>query len=106
MMPDWPRTVREWKGGNPAAFDGKQRQAMDDVSTQLYELSKSIRLISENRQPGQGGTSPIVPVNPSGDAVTDGDRATSPSPTVAARGPSTPPPASSSSTTPPPTPTS
>lgn len=52
--------VREWKGGNTAAFEGQQRQAVEEVSKQLYELTAAIKLLSENRIPAEGGTQLVV----------------------------------------------
>lgn len=45
--------MREWRGGNSAAFNKDQRHAADAISTQLYELTAATRLLSGNLKPSQ-----------------------------------------------------
>jgi hypothetical protein len=61
--------VREWRGGNSAAFQGPQRHAQDAVSTQLYELSRAVRLLSGNQLPRSAGAVIIGE-----DIIGDGDK--------------------------------
>jgi len=66
--------MREWRGGNSAAFEGDQRHAIDAISEQLFEFSTGIKMLSNNQQPTQGGSNRVVIVNTGGDSVTDGDK--------------------------------